>query len=107
MEEADIEDIFGPKLFIKIVNSALGLTGEAQLTVEKLASETSETRLLKKVEACCRLLPVGTLEFDHYISADWLVRNPTVLDADTQQVKDALDRAEKVIATVNKILPTA
>jgi predicted ATP-dependent endonuclease of OLD family len=105
MAEGDVEDIFGSPLFLEMVNGALGLSGANELTEAKLTAETTETRLLKKVEALCRLLPPGTPEFDHFVAADWLVRNPAILDGTGKDVTDALDRAEKVCIAVNKLLP--
>jgi hypothetical protein len=59
---------------------------------------------LKKAEAFFAVLPPELPEFDHFTPAEWLFRNPGVLDADNADVKATLERAEKVIAALNKLL---
>ncbi len=104
-EEADVEDVFTPELYIEIVNEAFGLKSENKLTLQKVANaDTNTRRLVKNVEAAFRLLPPDCPEFDHFASADWLIRNPTALDRDGKEVNETLDRAEKVIVAVNKLL---
>ncbi len=105
LNEADAEDVFAPSLYAEIVNEAFGLAPANRLTPEKIVDADKATeRLVKKVEAAFRLLPPGCPEFDHYTPADWLIRNPAVLDRDTKDANDSLDRAEKTIIAVNKIL---
>jgi energy-coupling factor transporter ATP-binding protein EcfA2 len=102
LAEGDVEDIFDPKLYIKLVNGALGLTGANRLTLSKLDSNIS--RLVKRAEAACKLLPPEVPEFDHFGPADWLIRNPTVLDLKDPEVEQTLDNAEKVIAAIERHL---
>jgi hypothetical protein len=59
-------------------------------------------RLLKRTEAAFRLLPPDAPEFDHFMPADWLIRNPAVLDGKDPGVEATLDNAEKIIRAVNK-----
>lgn len=104
-EEADVEDVFSPELYISVVNQAYGLSAKNRLTLKQvLDAEHNTTRLVKKVEACFRLLPVDVAEFDHYQPAEWLFRHPDILDAKTQDVTETLERAEKVITNLNKLL---
>jgi hypothetical protein len=102
LADGDVEDIFDPKVYIKLVNGALGLTGANRLTLSKLDSSIS--RLVKRAEAACKLLPPEVPEFDHFTPADWLIRNPTVLDTKDPEVEQTLDNAEKVIAAINRHL---
>ena len=62
-------------------------------------------RLVKRVEAAFKLLPPDTPEFDHFTPADWLIRNPAILDGNTPVIETALDNAEKVIRAINGALP--
>jgi energy-coupling factor transporter ATP-binding protein EcfA2 len=104
--EADVEDIFAREIYAEIVNGTLGLTGQNTLTIAKLdANAGGAIRLLKQTENACKLLPPEVPEFDHYSPADWLARNPSVLDGDSASVADTLDRAEKVFKFVNNKLP--
>jgi hypothetical protein len=104
-DEADIEDIFEPSLFVKIVNAAFSLPADQELTVAKLDAEArGETRLLKKVENCFRLLPASAPEYNHYKPPEWLFFNPTTLDGKSAEVLATLDRAEAVVRAVNDAL---
>jgi predicted ATP-dependent endonuclease of OLD family len=105
VDEADAEDVFVPELYVKIVNQAFRLKSPNQLTTEAVANAEKKTsRLVKKVEAAFRLLSADSPEFDHYTPADWLIRNPALLDGESKEVEETLERAEKVVVAVNAIL---
>lgn len=105
LEEADIEDVFSPELYVSIVNQAFNLPAKHALTVERLGeAEPNTTRLVKKVEACFRILPASIPEFDHYTPAEWLFQHPEVLDGTGVDVVETLERAEQIISSLNKIL---
>lgn len=105
LEEADIEDVFAPAVYADILNRAFGLPDGQKLSAATLSVAAPETtRLLKKAEACFRVMPPATPEFDHFTPADWLIRNPGYLDADDPDIVATLDRAEKIIEAINKVL---
>ena len=75
------------------------------MTTDELeAASSSSTRLLKKAEACFAVLPPETPEFDHFLPADWLFRNPSILDSDVPEVNETLERAERTIAALNNLI---
>lgn len=102
--EADIEDIMHPDFFCAIINQTYDLKGEHQLDAAKLAAAESTPRQVKQAEAHFRVLPEEIPEYSHYRPADWLIRNSTVLDGDTTEVTETLEKAEKVIAVYNAML---
>jgi hypothetical protein len=104
-EEADIEDVFAPELFVEILNKAYAVPKAKKITVAslKIANEKT-TRQVKQAEAIFALLPECD-EFDHFAPAAWLMRNLELLDADTNGVNDTLDRAEAIFKAFNKLLP--
>jgi energy-coupling factor transporter ATP-binding protein EcfA2 len=105
-DEADIEDVFTPALYATILNQAFGLAGANELTAKKLLDvDAGTTRLLKKAEACFRVLPPEAPEFDHFTPADWLFQHPGLLDGDAPEVTETLERADKVITALNSLLP--
>jgi ABC-type transport system involved in cytochrome c biogenesis ATPase subunit len=105
IDEADIEDVFTPELYAWTVNQAFSLPAAQQLDAKKLLdADPNTTRLVKKAEAYFAVLPPEAPEFNHFTPAEWLFRNPNVLDEDTPIVNDTLTRATKVIAALNKIL---
>lgn len=102
--EADIEDIMHPDFFCAIINQTYDLKGEHQLDAAKLAAAEATPRQVKQAEAHFRILPEEIPEYSHYRPADWLIRNSTVLDGDTTEVTETLEKAEKVIAVYNAML---
>lgn len=103
--EADIEDIFEPSLLIEIVNRAYNLLDNNKLDqniIDKSAPHT--TRLVKKIESVFNVLPPSTPEFDHFTPADWLLRNPNILDENNTDIKVTLDRGEALFVRFNSLL---
>jgi hypothetical protein len=106
-EEADVEDIFDLDIYVELLNSSFSLTGSNTLTPEKLtAHSTTTSRQLKQAEVAFRLLSPDAPEFDHYTSAEWLIRNPSFLDKKSDSLTRTLANAEKVIMALNSRLPT-
>jgi hypothetical protein len=104
-EEANIEDLFTPDLFVALVNSAYNLPNPYKLTPEKLeAADPSTRRKVKKAEAYFRLLPDGLPAFSHYTPAYWLIQNPKFLSAKTKAVTETLERFAEIFATFNDLL---
>jgi energy-coupling factor transporter ATP-binding protein EcfA2 len=103
--EADIEDIFAPELFVKMLNDCYRPPKGHEVTVAKLeATDTTTPRLVKKAEALFRVMPDTVDSFNHFAPADWLLRNPDLLDANTPAVSETLGRAEVIFKTFNKLL---
>lgn len=102
--ESDVEDLFDNTFYCALVNQALGLK-EGEITAEKAASADQSTcRIVKQVEALCRTLSADTLDFGHYVPADYLMRNPQILDGEGEPVTGTLDRFEKVFKALNGFL---
>lgn len=103
--ESDIEDFFHPTLYAEILNQAFGLTGAIALDEAKLlAADPNTERLVKKAEAAFKVMPADTPDFDHYTPAEWLLRNPAFLDADSAEVAHTLKVFEIAITAVNPCL---
>ena len=104
-DEADVEDLLHPNLFVEIVNSAFELNSTDKLDVAKLeAADASTTRIVKKAEAAFRTMSPDAPNFDHFTPAEWLLRNPQILDSTSPEIEETLKRAEKVIETFNALL---
>jgi hypothetical protein len=103
--EADIEDVFSPALYASILNQAFNLPADKQLDARKLVdADRGTTRLVKKAATYFAVLPPAIAEFDHFTPADYLFRNPNLLDGDAPEVVETLQRAERVISALNRIL---
>jgi len=103
--ESDVEDLFNTSLYCELVNSAMELTGALALTPEKIESANPSTvRVVKQVETYCQTLPPEAPNFGHYVPAEWLLRNPSVLDGATEQINQTLDNFEKAFQAINGFL---
>lgn len=104
-DEGDIEDLFDPELFVKILNSAFDLNKADTLDLKKLVdADTGTIRLVKKAEAAFRVMSADAPTFDHFTPADWLLRNSTLLDSNALEVEKTLEQAEKVFKVFNELL---
>lgn len=106
-DEADIEDLFHPDLYAKILNGAFDLDGTKTITAEALVGENAggTERLVKKAEVIVnRTLPPDAPEMSHYVPALWLIRNQGLLDGDSPEVTATLDRFEQLFAAFNNLL---
>ncbi len=105
LPEADVEDIFAQSLYLRIVNMAFDLSEADALTDLKLSAfGTKETRLVKRVEGAFAVMPHVVPEFDHFTPAEWLLRNPDVLDIETDEVTKTLRNAELIVSAINRHL---
>jgi hypothetical protein len=105
LQEADVEDVFSPALYAEVIDKAFNLFAANQATAQSLSNaDQNSIRLVKKAEAYFAVLPPGAPEFNHFTPAEWLFRSPGVLDQNTPEVNETLDRAEKVITALNKLL---
>ena len=105
--EADIEDLFSPGLFVSIVNDTYSLEGKHKLTIEKLkkANESTE-RMVLQTEDYFRLLPDDIDMFDHFTPSSFLIQHPDILSNDNADVSETLKRFERIFKTFNNLLPT-
>lgn len=102
--EGDIEDIFHPEVYGEIVNRSYALPVDHRVTVEKLEQQTFTPRLVKKVEAMFKVMPQTIPMFDHYTPADWLIRNPDVLEGESDPIERTLSVAERLFQKFNGLL---
>ena len=104
-EEADIEDFFDPFFFVELVNKTYSLTGENELTVEKLeAADLGTERLVKKAEAYFRVLPPEIPEFSHFEPSMYLLQNPKMLANKNKAVQETLNRFEAAFDRISKFV---
>jgi hypothetical protein len=103
--EADVEDLIHPELFVRLLNGAYTLSGTpSEVSAAKLSAADATVRQVKKAEALFKVMPPSVEEFGHYGPADWLMRNPATLDGDAPEVVETLNRFESVFKTYNALL---
>ena len=104
-DEADIEDILGPQLYAEIVNACYKLSEFNKITLGKLNSTPSEVRLVNKTKQLFREMPEANQNYNHYKPAVWLNKNSDLLQQETKDVVNALETAQSIFDTYNKLLP--
>lgn len=103
-QEADVEDIFAPELFVDILNRAYMPPSGKEISKDALLAAAETERVIKKAEALFKLMPSEVPEFDHFTPARWLLENANILDVDTPEVQATLNRAEAVFKAFNELL---
>ena len=97
VDEADVEDVFGAAFYTQMVNKSLGLKGAGAISANDV---DPSKRIIKEIN---RLMPSNMVRgLDHYTPADWLTRNPEILEDEI--AKPALERFGRIFQTYNDIL---
>lgn len=103
-QEADIEDLFAPEIFVEILNGTYKPPAGKEVSKDTLMAAAETERIVKKAEALFRLMPDEVPEFDHFAPSRWLLENAHILDGDGSAIQETLDRAEKVFKAFNELL---
>lgn len=98
--EADVEDMVGRELYLRIVNAAYSLKADQRVPAKK--PEDSPERAVQEVEQHFKTLPASVPEFDHYAPAAYLISHTS--DFDGKPVDSALDRFEELFKKLNQLL---
>jgi predicted ATP-dependent endonuclease of OLD family len=102
---SDVEDVFAPELFSRIVNAAYALPTKHALSKTKLQNAAEGViRQVKQAEALFNVMPESIPTYDHFTPASWLISNPAILDTDEAGVDVTLDRAEAIFKLYNSLL---
>ena len=97
--EADIEDMFEPEFYLKLVNDEFGKSIPKPLKITNLPAGGS--RILPRVEAALKA-PAGSSIFNHYRPARYFAENISKLA--TELSATTLDRFEQAFIALNKLL---
>lgn len=103
--EGDIEDFFAPTLWASIVNSAYELKPKNHLKLEHLMPNGNVSlRCMPVTEAHFKVLPDTIPMLDHFTPAEWLLRNTAILEVDSPEVLETLDRFERAFQRINSFI---
>lgn len=98
-DEADVEDLLDPEMYLGLVNRAYaGSISGKPITVADLAGSG---RISKDVAAVFAARSINNGKVNHFAPAGALLREHGHSDTP----KEVLDRAEKLIRTINALLP--
>jgi hypothetical protein len=102
--ESEIEDLFHPELYAKLLNEAFDLPIANILDAKKLDAADKDTeKLVGKAVAAFKSMPESP-EYNHFTPADWLVRHPQVIEREAPEVLETLGRFENVFKAFNALL---
>lgn len=101
-DEADIEDIIGRTNYIALINECYGLTDKNKLPEKKPTK--SPKRVVQEVEDHFRLITDGTPMFDHFSPSVYLTENTKTIKSKMIDLKNALDKFEKLFDELNQLL---
>ena len=96
-DEADIEDMFDPEFYLKLVNEEFG----SSLDIAALSMPTS--RILRRIEPYLEGMPLPNgASFNHYRPARYFSDNLRSLEGEISEAE--LDRFDKVFTALNKLV---
>ena len=101
-QEADVEDMLGRSLYVRLVNRCYGLDGAGALPEPEAAA--APTRVLQEVERHFCAVATSGPEFSHYLPAVYLTEHDSCFDG-TSELDAALARFERFFEAINQLLP--
>lgn len=101
-EHSDVEDFFGPKTYVDIVNAAYGLKPKLKVSDFSEVEPKSE-RVVKMVEGVFRLRPAWP-DFDHFTPASWFFENSAEAAQAITDDPETAERFEKLFSALNELL---
>lgn len=100
--EADVEDLFGRKTYLRLVDAACSIPEERSL--ENAIGVDANTRVVKDVDDYIKVKPGLGDMFNHFTPAQWLLLNPVWITDNKDNLADALNRFEALFKKVNSLL---
>jgi hypothetical protein len=98
--EADVEDILGRDLYIRVVNAAYRLKATQRIHAKRPVD--APARVVEEVNQHFRNLPPEVPEFNHFAPAAYLLANASSFDG--KPLEAALDHFEKLFMLLNSLL---
>jgi hypothetical protein len=102
--ESDIEDLIHPALYAEIVNQAFQLNSHKVTQATLDPKKSGHQRIVKATEDHFRTMPPEAPEFNHFVPAEFVLRNPELLDKAEKSVEQTLASFEKVFVAINGFL---
>lgn len=100
-KDADIEDLFDPEFYLKLVNGAYAKELSKPLTLKSLT--TGEPRIVKRIEEHFKRQGIGDGTFSHYTPAVYLLKEQGQL---LSNLDDAtIERVAQLFDRLNALLP--
>jgi energy-coupling factor transporter ATP-binding protein EcfA2 len=98
-DEADVEDMFDPGFYLRLVNGEYATALKAKVRVSDLPSGP---RIIKRIEKVLETVPLSGAAFNHYRPARYFSENVGSLE--DKLSASTLDRYEEAFKALNKLL---
>ena len=100
---ADIEDIFEPAFYLKLVNESYAMDLLEPVSMKAISAK--DPRIVQRLDAHFASENIAGGHFDSYKPASWLLENHALLRHEISE--DAIERAASMFQRVNSLLPQA
>ncbi len=100
--EADIEDMFDPEFYVRVVNAEYDQVLQKQLSATDVVHQSEKRRVLVVIEEHFLKAPLVGVIFNHYRPARYFSENIATLEKDLSAA--TLERFEKVFKALNDLL---
>lgn len=100
---ADIEDIFEPAFYLKLVNESYAMDLLEPVSMKAISAK--DPRIVQRLEGHFEKEDIAGGHFDSYRPAAWLLENHALLRHEISE--DAIERAASMFQRVNSLLPHA
>ena len=100
---ADIEDIFEPSFYLKLVNASYAMDLLEPVSMKAISAK--DPRIVQRLEAHFESANIAGGHFDSYRPAAWLLENHALLRNEISE--DVIERAVSMFQRVNSLLPNA
>ena len=101
VRDADIEDLFEPNFYLKLVNLAYSLELEEPLTMKAISE--SNPRIVERIKSHFSSAGIAGGSFDRYRPAAYLLENFDKVKYDISE--DTVDKIASLIGRINGLLP--
>ncbi|MDI9408700.1 MAG: AAA family ATPase [Candidatus Pacebacteria bacterium] len=106
-EEADIEDVFVPEFYMRLVTNAYSLQDAEAPAEDEEPLDLETTRLLPLITAAFKQIAPSSTTFRAEVPAWYLFHHPTLIaQKNDPEAEESLERAEKLIQAINHLLTT-
>ena len=106
-EEADIEDVFIPEFYMRLVTSAYSLQDAEAVAEDDEPLDLETTRLLPLIAAAFKQIAPASASFKPEVPAWYLFHHPALItQKGDSEAEESLERAEKLIKAINRVLTT-
>ena len=101
--ESEIEDLIDRNLFIRLVNESYNLDSSKSLDINLIQKfDDGNSSIVKIIEKIHSNNAIFGSNFSHFIPADYLFRNPQIIDKSNDSINASLDNFERLFEKIGE-----